>query len=119
MPHLALEYSANLADALDIPTVLAGINAELAASGHFAEPDIKSRAIRHDVYAIGLHNDGRGFVHVRLAILSGRTPDVKKELSAAILAALQAGIPSVDGVAIQLSVEIVDLDRECYGKALA
>lgn len=118
MPHLTLEYSANLSDALDPPALLAGINAELAASGHFAEPDIKSRATRLDDYLIGLHNNGRGFVHVRLAILSGRTPEVKKELSAAVLAALQAGVPAVDGMAIQLSAEIVDLDRPSYAKVV-
>lgn len=118
MPHLTLEYSANLSDALDPPALLAGINAELAASGHFAEPDIKSRAIRLDDYLIGLHNNGRGFVHVRLAILSGRTPEVKKELSAAVLAALQAGVPAVNGVAIQLSAEIADLDRPSYAKVV-
>lgn len=118
MPHLTLEYTSNLDDVLDAPTLLAGINAELAASGHFDEPDIKSRAIRLDDYAIGVHNAGRGFVHVRLAILSGRPPEVKQELAAAVAGALHAGVPAVDGLTIQLSAEIADLDRASYAKSI-
>ncbi|MCA8118400.1 hypothetical protein LGN07_06710 [Burkholderia cepacia] len=46
MPHLTLEYSANL-DGFDAGATLRALNAALAASGHFDERDIKSpRAAR-------------------------------------------------------------------------
>ena len=45
MPHLTLEYSANL-DGFDAGATLRALNAVLAASGHFDELDIKSRALQ-------------------------------------------------------------------------
>lgn len=118
MPHLRLEYTANLPD-LDVERTLLRLNNVLMASGQFgAEADIKSRAQKVERFQVGTALAPRGFVAVTLSLLSGRSPQVKKQLSESLLAALQdvGGWPA--DVQIQLSVELVDMDRESYSKVV-
>ena len=116
MPHLTLEYSANL-DGFDAGATLRALNAALAASGHFNETDIKSRALRFDTFAVGTSPAPRAFVHAKLAVLSGRTTDVKRELSEQVLAELKRHVVAPPGTHLQLSAEILELERESYAKA--
>jgi 5-carboxymethyl-2-hydroxymuconate isomerase len=58
----------------------------------------------------------RGFVHVKLALLSGRSPQIKKQLSESLLAVVQDLCEWPAGVEVQLCVEILDIDRESYAK---
>ncbi len=119
MPHLTLEYTDNL-DALDAPALLSAMNAALVDSGQFEEFDIKSRAIRLDCHATGTSkNEARAFAHARLALLSGRTPAIKADLSQRLLAVLQAQCQPVAGLRTQLCAEILDIDRDSYAKAVA
>jgi len=116
MPHLTLEYTSNLSN-LNPSSVLDQFNQALIASEQFEEPDIKSRALRLEDFAIGEASEGRGFVHVRLAILSGRSPETKSDLSHRLLAVLEKACPPVAGLRCQLSVEVQDIDRASYAKA--
>ncbi|MFB4392275.1 MULTISPECIES: 5-carboxymethyl-2-hydroxymuconate Delta-isomerase [unclassified Pseudomonas] len=116
MPHLNLEYSDNLRE-LKVDTLLLRLNSTLFASGQFAEElDIKSRAQAFSHYRVGSAPGERAFAHVRLAILSGRTPLVKKQLSESLLEVLREAIPAQAGLDIQLCVEVLDIDREPYAK---
>ncbi|PQZ92038.1 MULTISPECIES: 5-carboxymethyl-2-hydroxymuconate Delta-isomerase [Pseudomonas] len=116
MPHLHLEYTANLTQ-LDTDKALLRLNHALVASGQFgAEFDIKSRAIEVESFRVGTGLNERGFVAVRLALLSGRSPQVKKQLSESLLAVLQDLGPWPEGIQVQLSVEARDMDRDTYSK---
>ena len=55
-------------------------------------------------------------MHAQLRLLAGRTPEAKKELSDLIAAVLRERTPRPQGVLVQLSVEIVDMDRPSYVK---
>ena len=57
-------------------------------------------------------------LHVRIALLSGRTAEQRQALAAAVLAAVQQTLTVPPGVAVQLSAETVDLDRPSYAKAV-
>jgi len=50
--------------------------------------------------------------------LSGRSAEVKKSLSENLLAALKGAGTWPTDVEVQLSVEVVDLDRESYAKVV-
>jgi 5-carboxymethyl-2-hydroxymuconate isomerase len=117
MPHFHLEYSANLPN-LDPAAVLGAVNHALAATGHFTEADIKSRAMKIDAFQVGTAAHARGFVAGKLALLSGRPAEVKAMLSAAALDAIQTVLAPVPGVQLQVSVEIVDIDRASYAKTV-
>ncbi len=117
MPHLTLECSAGIAG-FDAGRALAALNAALLASGLFGEADIKSRAVEFPVFRVGSGAGERHFLHVRARLLSGRTPEQKKALAAALLAALRSVCPLPAVGEIQLSVETVDMDRGTYAKAV-
>ena len=121
MPHLTLEYSRNLTD-FDADAALVAINQAMADSGLFGEPDIKSRAIGFDHFRIGTADLPRAFIHVRIAMLSGRSPEDRKRLADGVLAALTAAVhgqkTAKTGMELQLSVETTDLDRPSYAKAV-
>ena len=117
MPHLTLEYSANLAR-LDPSATLAALNRALAASGQFDDLDIKSRATSFADFAVGSRAPGHAFVHAKLAILAGRSEQTRRELSEQVLCALKAVVPAHAGLALQLCVEIVEIERASYAKAL-
>ncbi|MDG0025225.1 5-carboxymethyl-2-hydroxymuconate Delta-isomerase [Trinickia sp. Y13] len=117
MPHLTLEYSANLS-AFDAAATLLALNESLATSGHFAvEIDIKSRCVRRDAFQVGTSSEPRAFVHATLSILSGRTLETRRALSERLLSVLKARCGAPSGVHLQLSVQVVEIERESYAKA--
>ncbi|MBK5510855.1 MULTISPECIES: 5-carboxymethyl-2-hydroxymuconate Delta-isomerase [unclassified Pseudomonas] len=116
MPHLHMEYTANLPE-LNADVALIRLNNTLVASGQFAaEFDIKSRAIKVETFKVGTSLGVRAFVHVKLALLSGRSPQIKKQLSESLLAVVQELCEWPKDVEVQLCVEILDIDRESYTK---
>ncbi|MVV49613.1 5-carboxymethyl-2-hydroxymuconate Delta-isomerase [Pseudomonas sp. PB120] len=116
MPHLHMEYTANLPE-LNADVALIRLNNTLVASGQFAaEYDIKSRAVKVETFKVGTALAERGFVHVKLALLSGRSPQIKKQLSESLLAVVQDLCAWPADVEVQLAVEILDIDRESYTK---
>lgn len=118
MPHLFVEYSHNLAG-LPEAEMLAALNRTLCASAEIAlEIDLKSRITPVAQYQIGTDSAPRAFVHAQLRLLSGRTPEAKKDLSERIAAVLRQLTPQPAGVAVQLSVEITDMDRPSYFKGV-
>ena len=118
MPHLTLEYTTNLAG-FDPRAALNSLNIALVESSQFEGPDIKSRAIASDCFQIGVGEVDVAFVHVNLSLLSGRTPQIKKDLSSRLLQALQNLVASsspISTLEIQITVDVSDLDRDCYAK---
>lgn len=117
MPHLTLEYTDNLKN-LDPADTLLALNHALVASGHFEEVDIKSRAIPLNTWLVGTSPTHRSFVHVKLAMLSGRSGSVKSELSNALLRVLRVACNDTAGSQVQLCVEVQDIDRASYAKEI-
>ena len=116
MPHLHMEYTANLTD-LNAEVALMRLNNTLVASGQFAaEFDIKSRAIRVEAFKVGTALAERAFVHVKLALLSGRSAQIKKQLSESLLAVVRDLCEWPGSIEVQLCVEILDIDRDSYSK---
>ncbi|MFQ6572557.1 5-carboxymethyl-2-hydroxymuconate Delta-isomerase [Pseudomonas sp. UM16] len=116
MPHLHVEYTDNLRE-LDVDRLLLRLNHALVASGQFAdELDIKSRAVALASYRVGIAPNERAFAHAKLAILSGRSPEVKQQLSTSLLEVLKEAVPGTPGLSLQLCVEVLDIERDSYSK---
>ena len=116
MPHLHMEYTANLTD-LNADVALMRLNNTLVGSGQFsAEFDIKSRAVKVDTFKVGTALAERAFVHVKLALLSGRSAEIKKQLSESLLAVVRELCEWPSSIEVQLCVEILDIDRDSYSK---
>jgi 5-carboxymethyl-2-hydroxymuconate isomerase len=115
MPHLVLEYSANVPDRPDLRRVLLDLHQALLASALFERKDLKSRVVRHDVFAVADGAEDRAFVALSIAVLDGRPDEVKAALSEAALDVLIRAFPKlVAGGRGAVSVEVRDLHRASY-----
>lgn len=117
MPHLTVELSGNLRQ-INHQDLLMQLNRVLIESGLFDEIDIKSRTQVFDDFLIGLSSENGAFVHVKLALLDGRSVDVKKELSSKLLVALQNFCTFGEDLKVQLCVEIQEIESGFYSKIL-
>jgi 5-carboxymethyl-2-hydroxymuconate isomerase len=118
MPHLTLEYTASLAQAAELAGVLGELNHLIADIANIQIGNFKSRAIQREVFVVGAEESDEGFVHLEIAILSGRTPAIKEEIGCGCLAILERRFcPRERGPAIQITVEIREIDREGYFKS--
>lgn len=116
MPHLTVEHTSNLTS-FQPDVTLTALNRILLQSGQFSDEDIKSRAVALSHFRVGSQPSGHGFIHVTLSLLSGRSPDVKRALASQLLAELQGHVQDASAtLAVQLSVDVRDLDRDCYAK---
>ncbi|ABC29779.1 5-carboxymethyl-2-hydroxymuconate isomerase [Hahella chejuensis KCTC 2396] len=120
MPHLTLEYTSNLRGAADFQRLFNDIHTRMMSTGEFSLNDIKSRAYEATEYVIGDGDIGRSFVHLKVALLAGRSQEQKQLVGDLCLQALreayQKELLSGD---CQLCVELLDIHRENYFKALA
>lgn len=117
MPHVHLEYSDNLKP-FDVQPVLEALNRAFFESGHVSSAlDIKSRAVCHQDYVIGLKHDAtQAYLHVKVSLLTGRSIAVQKEISGILLNVLQANVPARTGMHIQMCVEMQEMNQETYSK---
>jgi 5-carboxymethyl-2-hydroxymuconate isomerase len=120
MPNCILEYSANIPEPPDFQALFHQLHDVFMASGQFALDDIKSRAIRHDVFRIGDGDPRRTFIAMNLAILSGRSDEVKADLSRAVRELLERAFARTLAETIcSLTVHVSELHRPSYQKAVS
>jgi len=116
MPHLIVEYSQNLAGFPEAQALTELNQAVTSSPEVLDEADLKSRFVRHASFQVGTVPAGRAFVHAQLRLLSGRSPEAKQDLAGRVAEVLRRLTPRPAGVMVQLSVEIVDMDRPSYIK---
>ncbi len=112
MPHLVIEYGQGLSPAVKAEALIEAVYQAALASALFQPDAIKVRATGFDHYRTG--KDATPFIHVTARILSGRTEEQKRGLSAAILNKLQG----LSLGPVSLTVEVVDMHRASYAKAV-
>lgn len=117
MPHIIIEHTPNLGE-LPFDAMLAAITRQLADSPEVGdEADLKARVVRADAFRVGLADDQRGFIHVTVRILAGRSAEAKKDFSDRVTQGMLAHVPAfAPGLTVHLSVEVVDMDRDSYRK---
>lgn len=117
MSHIILEYSDNITDKPDFQKLFNELHQGLVNTGHFKLADIKSRAVKHDLYFIGDGDPMRTFVTANLCILSGRTDKLKSELSHLILKLLKQYFPkTIAQQKSSVTVQISDIHKASYEK---
>ena len=88
MPHLHIEYTDNLTG-LNERELMRELTAAVCAQPSVAdEADVKARIARlaSSNFYIGTAPENRGFVHVQLLWMQGRTDEAKKQASDALAA---------------------------------
>jgi 5-carboxymethyl-2-hydroxymuconate isomerase len=116
MPHTTVEYSGTLAGALDKPGFASTLHEILVTVAGGRADGCKTRFVRHDDLFIADGGPHHAMIHVEIALLSGRTPETKRALTGAVLAALRAHTAPTPQYGVQFSVDLRDLDREAYAR---
>lgn len=116
MPQITVEYSQAVTEAFDrraFALALHPMAAELIGS---KLASFKTRFYAMDDVVIGDGDAAHAMVHVDFRLLSGRPPELKQRLGAAVLDLARAHLRAVPGLDIQVTVEVRDLDRPQYHK---
>jgi 5-carboxymethyl-2-hydroxymuconate isomerase len=88
LPHLIVEYSANIEDRIGLEALLDKLHACAIATGVFPLGGLRVRAHRTDAYRIADLSPDNGFVHVTALIGHGRPLDVQQRAGQELLGAL-------------------------------
>lgn len=117
MPHIVIEYTPNLTH-LPFDAMLASVTRRLADSPEVEdEADLKARVVCADCFRVGLADSQRGFIHVTVRILAGRTEQAKQDFSRRVADGMLEHMPTfTEEMTAHLSVEVVDMDRGSYRK---
>ncbi len=119
MPHLTLEHTAPLPLPVDTRAALAALHAALATLGLFRLEEMKSRAVEHRITCVGAGSTASVFVHLTVAILAGRSPEVRKRIADTCLHTLQGCFAAVyDHYPCDVTVEVREMEQGTYAKAM-
>ena len=119
MPQLTLEYTRNIEDsALKVEEILGELQQTLADKGGIDLGAFKSRARRLDTFRIGDGNVQGAFVHLEVALFSGRSLELRQALGDRCLEVLKKHFAgALLAHKMQITVEMREIDREAYRKA--
>ncbi len=117
MPHIIIEHSTDIANSGEFLSQIQKILASVK-DGNFSVDACKARAISFGQYLVGDKSENESsFFHITVKILSGRSLAVKQEAAQKIMTAGQEFLKSQKLKSrTDLSVDIVDMERETYQK---
>lgn len=111
IPHLIIEYSANLDQDFDVNLLAAAIHEMALSTGVFPIGGTRTRLARRDVYVIGDGHPDNRFIHVQARIGVGRPPEVRQKVAEQIFAKLtDFTAETFRRKPLGLTLEIVEID---------
>lgn len=114
MPHTTVEYSGALADAFDRPGFAKDLHSAIVSIAGGRAGGCKTRFVRRDEMYIADGAPHYAMIHIEISVLSGRTPEVKRELNEAVLELARRHTVATPQLEVQMSVDLRDLDRDTY-----
>ena len=88
MPHLNIEYSANVADELDIQALVDRIHETALSTGIFPLGGVRTRAEARTHYRIANGDPAAGYIHMMVRIGTGRDVETRRSAGDRIFGAL-------------------------------
>lgn len=95
MPHLIIEYSANLEDRLELDSLMDSLHAAALETGVFPLGGLRIRAHGIERYRIADCDPANAFVHVTALIGHGRPLDVRRRAGERLFATLTDQLASL------------------------
>jgi 5-carboxymethyl-2-hydroxymuconate isomerase len=117
MPQITLQYTDNINQNLDFDELFLEVHTTVSEIAGIAIANCKSRTMKLERYYVARGEAKHAFVHLDIAVLEGRSVELKQEMGSKILDILtKYYAPSIDAVDLQLTVEIRDISRDFYFK---
>ena len=118
MPHLMIDYSANVEPDVDIGALCDTLRDATASIDAFPLAGVKVRAVRVDHYAIADGNPEHGFIDISVRIREGRDMETKQNAAQKIFDAANEFVADVmRRRSLALSLELRDIDAALSPKS--
>jgi 5-carboxymethyl-2-hydroxymuconate isomerase len=117
MPHQIIEYSANLAERVDIDDLVRVMHDAAAGIEVLPVGGLRTRAVRREHYRVADGHVDNAFINVVLRIAPGRSPGEKKAAGQTLFRALCDYLaPVFESSPLAISYEIQEIDAELRWK---
>jgi 5-carboxymethyl-2-hydroxymuconate isomerase len=117
MPHLAIEYSANLEERADLDALCHAVHGAILDSGLFEVGAVRVRAFPARHFAIADLMSENAFADMSFRIGKGRSAEDRKRVGEAIFAAASEVLaPLFESPHFALSLEVREIDAELSWK---
>ncbi len=111
LPHVVIEYSANLAGQLNVPALMQVLRDSALATGIFPLGGMRVRAYRAEDYLVADGHPANAFVHIVMRIGHGRDLETRKRAGDAIFTAACASLASLyDRTPLGISFEMQEIE---------
>lgn len=117
MPHLTVDYSANLDATVDMAALCRRLHEAMMATELFETGAVRVRALRAEAYAVADLLPQNGYIDMSLRIGRGRSAQDKKRAGDILFGAAEAMLaPQLADPHFALSLEIREIDPELSWK---
>ena len=118
MPHLMIDYSANVEPDVDIGALCDTLRDVAASIDAFPLAGVKVRAVRVDHYSIADGNPEHGFIDISVRIREGRDMETKQNAAQKLFDAANEFVADVmQRRSLALSLELRDIDAALSPKS--
>jgi len=119
MPHIIIEHSKAFDDSsmINIGSQIQKIMANIA-HGNFDADQCKIRTISYQQFKVGLEKHNTNFIHISIKILAGRALEIRQQLAQKTFDLVEDFYRNQDNLNLRcdISIDIVEMDRDCYKK---
>lgn len=112
MPHIAIDYTANLTDDL-LPLALpAKLHKAAQDLGVFPINGLRTFARAIDQYHVGTDTQGEAFINIQIRIAPGRPEELRQRIVDTLFASAEQTLAAlIEKRPVGLQLEITELDR--------
>jgi 5-carboxymethyl-2-hydroxymuconate isomerase len=111
MAHIQIEFSANLAERIDLPRFLEAVHASALATGIFPIGGVRTRAYAAEHYRVADGHPDNAFVHTMLRVGHGRDVETRKRACDAIFATICEQLAGLfEQIPLGLSLQMQEID---------
>lgn len=113
MPHITIEYSANVADHHDIQALVDVVHEAALETGLAARDALRTRAVARRHYRIADGQEAHAFIAVQCRVGPGRDRADERSFIESVLHAAESHVHDEGGtLAIAWSIELDEIDPE-------
>ena len=112
MPHLTVEYSANLKNQVDIFKLVETVHQAALRTGVFEIAAVRTRAAGRDIYVIADGHRDNAFVAISVRMAPGRSPETRRRVGQEVFYAVCGFLNKVyETTPLAISLEVQEIDN--------